>query len=120
MEGFMKVYKEFRFEAAHRLPLVPEGHKCKRLHGHSYRVRITIKGKVNELGWVCDFGDIKKAFAPLIFRLDHSYLNDIEGLENPTCENVAVWIWNRIALAYVSEIDVSECAGSGCIYNGGL
>src|SRR5207248_4151098 len=93
----MEIFKEFTFEAAHRLPHVPPGHKCGRLHGHSYRVAIHLEGPVDEgRGWVRDFGDIKCRFSPLLECLDHNYLNEVEGLENPTSEHVAAWIWERL------------------------
>ena len=91
----MKIFKAFTLEAAHRLPNVPEGHKCARLHGHSFRVEIHVAGELGpHTGWIMDFGDIKAAFKPLYDRLDHHYLNDIEGLDNPTSERLAVWIWD--------------------------
>ena len=117
----MEIWKEFAFEAAHVLPRVPDGHKCKRLHGHSYRVRVYVKGDVDpELGWIVDFGDIKEAFEPIRGQLDHYYLNDIEGLENPTCEVISKWIWQRLkpALPSLSRIEIGETCTSGCIYEG--
>ena len=117
----MELYKEFRFEAAHRLPRVPEGHKCGRLHGHSFQVVLHVDGPVDEeVGWVVDFADIKRAFAPILDRLDHHYLNEIEGLENPTSENLARWIWDRVKseLPLLSKVVVSETCTSGCIYRG--
>jgi len=93
----MEIYKEFSIEAAHRLPHVPEGHKCARLHGHSFQVSIHVSGEVEpQAGWVMDFADIKAAFRPIYERLDHHYLNDISGLENPTSENLARWIWHEL------------------------
>jgi 6-pyruvoyltetrahydropterin/6-carboxytetrahydropterin synthase len=117
----MEIFKEFTFEAAHRLPNVPDGHKCARLHGHSYRVTIHVQGEVDpESGWIIDFGDIAEAFQPIRARLDHYYLNEIEGLENPTSENLARWIWQRLkpCLPQLSRIAVSETCTSGCIYRG--
>ncbi len=117
----IEVYKEFRFEAAHRLPNVPEGHKCGRLHGHSFRVEIHICGEIDpHLGWIMDFGELKAAFAPLYERLDHHYLNEIEGLENPTSENLARWIWQQLAptLPQLCRVVVKETCTSGCIYEG--
>ena len=117
----MEIYKEFHFEAAHRLPNVPEGHKCARLHGHSFQVRLSVEGDAPEpSGWVMDFGDIKSAFKPIYDQLDHYYLNDIEGLENPTSENLARWIWNRLQpeLPGLAKIIVQETCNAGCIYTG--
>ena len=117
----MQIYKDFSIEAAHRLPNVPEGRKCARLHGHSFQVRISVEGPVGEQsGWVMDFGDIKAAFAPIYAQLDHHYLNDIEGLENPTSENLAAWIWQKLkpALPQLSSVRVKETCTSGCIYRG--
>lgn len=116
----MDVFKEFTFEAAHRLPNVPDGHKCGRLHGHSYRAEIHIEGQVDDAtGWVADFADIKTAFAPSLDLLDHNYLNEVPGLGNPTCENVARWIWHRLADELpLSQVVVRETCTSGCIYTG--
>lgn len=117
----MDIFKSFTLEAAHRLPNVPEGHKCARVHGHSFRVELHVSGEVGERsGWVMDFGDIKAAFKPLYDRLDHYYLNDIPGLENPTSENLAVWIWNNLkpALPLLSAVVVHETCTSGCRYTG--
>ncbi|MFQ6678336.1 MAG: 6-carboxytetrahydropterin synthase QueD [Fidelibacterota bacterium] len=117
----MKIYKDIIFEAAHMLPNLPDGHKCKRLHGHSFKIRITVEGSINKsIGWVTDYADIKKAFAPIYRQLDHYYLNDIEGLENPTSENLAIWIWDRLStnLENLFEIEVKETCSTGCIYRG--
>ena len=93
----MEIYKDIIFEAAHLLPNVPVDHKCKRLHGHSFKVRIKLNGPVDSsIGWVEDFADVKKAFDPIYHILDHNYLNDIEGLENPTSEILIEWIWNKL------------------------
>jgi 6-pyruvoyltetrahydropterin/6-carboxytetrahydropterin synthase len=117
-----EIFKEFTFEAAHRLPFVPDGHKCARLHGHSFRVEIHVGGEVDtRTGWIMDFGDIKSAFKPLHNQLDHHYLNEIEGLENPTSENLASWIWERLqpTLPGLARVVVRETCTSGCVYVGG-
>ena len=117
----MELHKDFRFEAAHLLPKVPEDHKCARLHGHSYQVRITIEGEVNtETGWIMDFHVIAQAFDPLLEQLDHHYLNEVPGLENPTSENLAIWIWARLKpeLPELIEVEISETCDSGCRYRG--
>ncbi len=117
----MEIFKEFRFEAAHLLPNLPPEHKCRRLHGHSFRVAIHIRGPLAQPeGWIMDFGDIKKAFEPLFERLDHNYLNTIEGLENPTSENLARWIWHgmRPLLPGLCKVVVRETCTSGCVYTG--
>lgn len=117
----MEVFKGFMIEAAHSLPNVPHDHKCGRLHGHSFRVDIHVSGAVDEnAGWVVDFADIKRVFQPLYDQLDHHYLNEIEGLKNPTSENLARWIWNRLTLSLTGlrQIVVHETCTSGCIYRG--
>lgn len=116
----MELFREFTFEAAHRLPKVPAGHKCARLHGHSFRVEIRVRGAVDpELGWVMDFAELKAAFAPLHDQLDHTYLNEVPGLENPTSENLAVWIWDRLhGRLPLSAVVVRETCTSGCAYHG--
>jgi 6-pyruvoyltetrahydropterin/6-carboxytetrahydropterin synthase len=115
------IVREMHFEAAHRLPNTPEGHKCRRLHGHSYRCEIHVGGTVDpHTGWIRDFSDIKDAFQPLLERLDHYYLNEVEGLENPTSENLARWIWQRLEkqLDGLSAVVVHETCTSRCIYTG--
>ena len=117
----MEIWKEFTFEAAHLLPNLPDGHKCRRLHGHSFRVRIFVAGDLEpNLGWVVDFGDIKQVFKPILNQLDHYYLNEIEGLENPTSEILAGWIWCELkpSLPVLSRIEISETCTSGCVYKG--
>jgi 6-pyruvoyl tetrahydropterin synthase/QueD family protein len=116
-----EIFKEFTFEAAHRLPFVPEGHKCGRLHGHSYRVAIHVAGEVDPAtGWILDFADIGTAFKPLFELLDHNYLNEIDGLDNPTSENLARWIWDRLHdhLPLLSRVLVHETCATGCAYRG--
>ncbi|MBQ1066956.1 MULTISPECIES: 6-carboxytetrahydropterin synthase QueD [Micromonospora] len=116
----MEIFREFTFEAAHRLPRVPEGHKCARLHGHSYRVEVHVRGEVGaSTGWVMDFGDIKAAFRPLLDQLDHYYLNEVPGLDNPTSEVLAQWIWARLVDQLpLSAIMVRETCTSGAVYRG--
>ena len=117
----MNVFKEFTFEAAHRLPNVTPDHKCARLHGHSFRVAVHVEGDVGaESGWVIDFAEIERAFAPLHAQLDHRYLNEVDGLENPTSERVAEWIWERLApsLPGLSEIVVRETCTAGVVFRG--
>jgi 6-pyruvoyltetrahydropterin/6-carboxytetrahydropterin synthase len=114
-----KIYKDFTFESAHKLPHVPDGHKCGRLHGHSYKVRLHFVGCANNLnGWFIDFSDIKKDFKPLLELLDHNYLNDIDGLENPTAENLAKWIFTRVSKGskYIYQVEVMETCTCGAIY----
>jgi 6-pyruvoyltetrahydropterin/6-carboxytetrahydropterin synthase len=113
--------KTFTFEAAHRLPTFPEGHKCRRLHGHSFRVEVHVSGDVPlERGYLVDYGEIKEAYEPVRSQLDHHYLNEIGGLENPTAENLAVWIWDRLAprLPQLSRVVVHETCTSRCEYEG--
>ena len=117
----MEIFKDFTFEAAHRLPNVPEGHKCARLHGHSFQVTVAVRGEPGaHSGWIMDFGDIKKACKPVLEQLDHYYLNEISGLENPTSENLAIWIWQRLQprLPQLCRIEIRETCTSGCIYTG--
>ncbi len=117
----MEIYKEFTFEAAHRLPNVPPGHKCERLHGHSFRCEIHVRGEVDpHRGWIMDFADIKDVFEPIRARLDHYYLNEIEGLSNPTSENLARWIWQQVApkLPNLSAVVIRETCTCGATYRG--
>lgn len=113
--------RDYRFEAAHSLPRVPEGHKCARLHGHSYRISLVVEGEVGEdTGWVVDFGELDRVVDPIIARLDHRTLNDIPGLENPTSELLCVWLWREIQpqLPILREISVAETRDSRCSYRG--
>lgn len=118
----MKITQAFRFEAAHLLPNVPERHRCRRLHGHSYRVELRLEGPVDPVtGFVVDFFEIEAAFGPLLERLDHFYLNDVEGLENPTAENIAIWIFDRVRpkLPQVASVIVFETPDCWAEYDGG-
>ena len=117
----MKIAQAFHFEAAHFLPGVAEGHRCRRLHGHSYRVELRLEGPVDPVtGFVADFFAIGSAFKPLLDRLDHYHLNEIEGLENPTAENIAIWIWDRMkpALPELASVIVYETPDCWAEYSG--
>ncbi len=117
----MEIFREFTFEAAHRLPNVAPDHKCARLHGHSFRVGVHLEGEVQpETGWVRDFAEIAAAMDVVLERLDHSYLNEIAGLENPTSEILARWIWVALSptLDDLSMIVVRETCNTGCAYRG--
>jgi 6-pyruvoyltetrahydropterin/6-carboxytetrahydropterin synthase len=117
----VELRKTFQFEAAHLLPHLPQDHKCRRLHGHSFRADIVIAGECDsKLGWLMDYADLKEAFRPLWEQLDHHYLNEIKGLENPTSENIAAWIWQNLKprLPLLAEVEVAETCTSRCIYRG--
>ena len=117
----MDIFRVFQLEAAHFLPNVPDGHKCARMHGHSFRIEVHVSGEPGgETGWVMDFADLRRAFQPLFDQLDHHCLNEIGGLENPTSENLARWIWQRLkpALPFLSKVIVQETCNAGCIYQG--
>ncbi|MCC6746473.1 MAG: 6-carboxytetrahydropterin synthase QueD [Deltaproteobacteria bacterium] len=117
----MRLIRKFRLECAHRLPRLPEGHKCWRLHGHSYVVEVTVEGPVDPVeGWVMDFDRMDGAFAAVHEALDHRYLNEVPGLANPTSENLARWIWERLRedLPLV-EVRVDETCDAACVYRGG-
>ncbi len=119
----MEIFKEFTIEAAHRLPNVPPDHKCGRLHGHTFRISVHVRGPVDSgMGWVIDFADIKAAFRPVEEQIDHRYLNDVPGLENPTSENLARWVWQQLRgnLPLLSKVVVRETCTSGCVYEGEL
>ena len=117
----MELRKTFQFEAAHLLPRLPKSHKCRRLHGHSFKVEVAVAGPCHpKLGWVMDYAGIAEAFQPIGQELDHNYLNDIQGLENPTSENIALWIWQRLKprLPLLTEVAVAETCTARCIYRG--
>ncbi len=117
----MEIFKVFHIEAAHRLPNLPAEHKCSRLHGHSFRVEIHVAGEVRQpAGWIMDFADLKRVFAPVFAALDHRYLNEIPGLENPTSENLARWIWQRLrpTLPGLCKVVIAETCTAGCVYRG--
>jgi 6-pyruvoyltetrahydropterin/6-carboxytetrahydropterin synthase len=117
----VEIFKTFTLESAHRLPNVPPGHKCARVHGHSFRVELHVSGPLDpQLGWVMDFAEIKQAFEPLFQRLDHRYLNDVPGLENPTSEVLARYIWRELqpALPQLSRVVVHETCTSGASFAG--
>ena len=115
----VRLSKTFRFESAHWLPTFPEGHKCRRMHGHSFRAEVVVAGEVDEAkGYLVDYGEIKRAIRPIEEQLDHRLLNDIDGLENPTAENIARWVWNHLAteLPLLDCVRVYETCTSACEY----
>lgn len=117
----MTIFKEFTFDSAHFLPMVPETHKCRAIHGHTYKLAIIIEGPADPvLGWVMDFADLKEIMAPIINTIDHKLLNDIPGLENPTCELLAKWIWDKIkpSIPMLCKLTLNETPTSGAIYTG--
>lgn len=117
----MELRKSFQFEAAHLLPRLPKSHKCRRLHGHSFKVEIVVAGELDpKLDWVMDYAEISLAFKPLWEKLDHRYLNEIPGLENPTSENIALWIWKKLKprLPLLTEVTVAETCTAKCVYSG--
>jgi 6-pyruvoyltetrahydropterin/6-carboxytetrahydropterin synthase len=117
----MDLSRQFSFDAAHRLPHVPAAHPCAGLHGHSYRVTVGVRGPVDAgMGWVIDFADVKAAVQPLLQQLHRRLLNDIDGLANPTSENLALWLWERLrpTLPLLSEIVISETCTPKCVYRG--
>ena len=117
----MILFRQFTFDSAHFLPNVPEGHKCKEIHGHTYRLVIYLEDDIKKPeGWVMDFAVVKQVVHPIIEMLDHKLMNNIQGLENPTCELIAVWLWNKIkpALSILKKIELHETPTSGVIYEG--
>jgi len=117
----MDIFRIFHLQCARRLPVLQESHPCSRLHGHSFKVELTVSGDIDPvLGWVLDFADIETAWCPIHAALDHRCLNDIDGLDNPTSENLAVWLWRQLkpALPGLSAVSVMEAHDAGCIYRG--
>ena len=117
----MELRKTFQFEAAHLLPHLPKSHKCRRLHGHSFKAEIVVAGECDErLGWLMDYAKITRLFKPLWEKLDHHYLNEIPGLENPTSEIIAIWIWRKLKpkLPQLTEVTVAETCTAKCVYRG--
>jgi len=117
----VELVKDFRFEAAHYLPNVPEGHKCRRMHGHSFRGEVALRGEIDpKTGWIMDFADLKKVIDPIVVRLDHYLLNEIKGLENPTSEVLAMWLWNELApnLPLLYRVTIEETCTTRCHYFG--
>lgn len=117
----MKIFKKFTFDSAHSLPNVPDGHKCKNVHGHTYLLTVWVERPLDEkMGWVMDFADLKEIISPIVKELDHKYINDIPGLENPTCEILAKWIWDRVIedLGGLIKVELNETPTSGAVYEG--
>jgi 6-pyruvoyltetrahydropterin/6-carboxytetrahydropterin synthase len=117
----MEIFREFTFDAAHRLNHLPEGHKCARVHGHTYRLIVHVTGPLDErLRWIVDFAEIKRLTREVLKPLDHHYLNEVEGLEQPTTENIAMWIWDELKpkLPGLSKLTLWENGNSGCTYTG--
>jgi len=118
----IELRKTFQFEAAHLLPHLPNAHKCRRLHGHSFKAEIVVAGECDaKLGWLIDYAEITQAFQPLWEQLDHRYLNEVPGLENPTSEQIAAWIWQKLRprLPLLTEVVVAETCTARCVYRGG-
>lgn len=119
MTPVVEISCQFTYEAAHWLPKVPDGHQCGRMHGHSYRLTVTVAGPVDDTGFVIDFADVKAAVRPLIDQLDHHTLNDVPGLENPTVEWQLVWLWGRLIKSLpLRELRLQETATNAATYRG--
>jgi 6-pyruvoyltetrahydropterin/6-carboxytetrahydropterin synthase len=117
----MQIFKQFTFDSAHFLPNVPDGHKCKEIHGHTYRLTVYVEGELEKkLEWVMDFAEMKNVIDPVVKSIDHKLLNNISGLENPTCEIIAVWLWNKIKpeVPLLTRIELHETPTSGAVYEG--
>lgn len=121
MSELFELRRSYHFEAAHHLPRTPEDHRCHRMHGHSYEVEVHVVGPIDEtMGWVVDFAALDEAFAPLRNELDHRLLNDVQGLDNPTSELLARWVWQRLIglLPGLGAVVVRETPRSACVYRG--
>lgn len=117
----MEIFREFTFDAAHRLDHLPEGHKCARVHGHTYRLTVFLAGPLDPVvGWIVDFAEVKRAVTEVLEPLDHHLLNDVPGLEQPTTERIIVWLWDRLRerLPQVTRLELWENATSGAVYSG--
>lgn len=117
----MQIFKQFTFDSAHFLPHVPDGHKCKEIHGHTYRLTVYVEGELEKkLEWVMDFAEMKNVIDPVVKSIDHKLLNNVSGLENPTCEIIAVWLWNKIKpeIPLLTKIELHETPTSGAVYEG--
>ena len=117
----MEIYKEFSFDSAHFLPNIPKENKCSQIHGHTYSLRVYVKGNpTEEQGWIMDFKELKNYVLPFIEKIDHKLLNDVDGLKNPTAENIVIWFWQNLkpVMPLLSRIELKETAASGVIYNG--
>ncbi len=113
--------RTFQIESAHFLPMLPKGHKCARMHGHSFKIDVVVEGECDpKLGWLMDYADLKKAFEPLFQQLDHHCLNEVKGLENPTSENLSKWIWDRLkpGLPLLKSVIVAETCTARAEYRG--
>jgi 6-pyruvoyltetrahydropterin/6-carboxytetrahydropterin synthase len=113
--------KDFEFESAQSLPQFPEGHKCRKVHGHSFKITISVRGPVDEAsGIFYDHAVISDAMRPIVEQLDHAYLNDIVGLENPTIELMTRWFWEKLKdqLPGLYEIVLHETPRARCVYRG--
>nr|WP_294895218.1 6-carboxytetrahydropterin synthase QueD [uncultured Pedobacter sp.] len=117
----MIIYKQFTFDAAHYLPNVSESHKCRKVHGHTYHLTLFFEGEIDpHLGWIVDFSEIKKVVKPILASVDHQFLNEVQGLKNPTCELISVWLWDKIKplITQLKRIELKETPTSGAIYEG--
>jgi 6-pyruvoyltetrahydropterin/6-carboxytetrahydropterin synthase len=109
------IFLEYSIDCAHWLPKVPTDHKCHRLHGHRYQIRLEVSGEVNEVGWIIDYAEVKAIADPIILGLDHQPLNELPGLENPTCEHIVEYLRENLSELFLTALEVRETdrAGSG-------